>query len=191
MAKNIGKLAQRYAKALLIAISNELGTEGKPTPAQGIAVALSGFAQAWQDEKEFSGSILNPMFKKGQRLKALLELAKHAGLSDVSQRFLVVVFERDRIAALPEIVAAFSKQADKAAGVVQVEVTVARDLEQNESQQIEQSLGEQIEGELEFSWNVDQALIGGMLVRYGGCVLDGSVSGRLDRIEKKLLGTAS
>ncbi|HQH28403.1 MAG TPA: ATP synthase F1 subunit delta, partial [Oligoflexia bacterium] len=125
---------------------------------------------------------------RGDRLRALLRLAAQDSLPDVLLRGLSVVFENDRIAALPEIARAFSDIADRDAGVVGVAVTVARDVEQYEVQQIEARLRQQIDGDLRFEWKVNPELIGGMVVRYQGKVVDGSLSSRLDLIESKLKG---
>ncbi len=190
MAKNVGKLASRYAKALLKAVNAELGSVGSPTPAQHIARALTEFADVWEQQREFSGSMLNPMFEKSQRLSALLSIAENAGVPDIARRFLRVVFERDRIAALPEIAQAFAVQADASAGVLKVEVIVAKDIDSEEARTIEGLLAQQIQGSLEFQWSSDPALIGGMIVKYDGKVLDGSLSGRIGRIERSLLGGA-
>lgn len=187
MAKNAGKLASRYARALLRSVQAELGEVGSPTPAQHIARSLDEFADVWKREKEFSGSMLNPMFEKTERSAALLRIAEQAELPELARRFLRVVFERDRIAALPEIAAAFRQQADAAAGVVQVEVVVAKQIDSEEARTIESSLAQQIPGTLEFQWGVDPALIGGLVVKYSGRVLDGSIRGRIERMERNLL----
>jgi len=187
LSKQAGKLARRYSRAFLKAISSELGTSGSPTPAQGLATALSSFASIWEGDAEFRTAITNPMFKKEQRLGALLAVAKKADLPDIAVRFIRLVFERDRISVLPEIAESFEEQANASASVVKVEVCVARDVEETESAQIEQSLSQHIAGNLEFSWSIDPSILGGMLVKYDGKVLDGSLQGRIQRIEKRLM----
>src|SRR5690349_3379702 len=97
MAKRAGKLATRYARALLNAIENEQGKTGLPSTAQQAAAQLKEFAAVWRREKALSDSLQNPMFEKGERLAALSKIAQISGLSDVLVRFLRVVFERDRI----------------------------------------------------------------------------------------------
>ena len=186
MAKKVGKLANRYAKALLGAVERELGSSGSPSPAQKASASLTEFSHIWSDDRTFSVSIQNPMFEKGERMNALVEVAKKAGLEDILVRFLRVVFERDRIALLPEIAAAFAEQADESAGLLQVEVTTAREVAADEKATIEKSLVEQLKGSLRFTWKQDAGILGGLVVRYGGKVLDGSLSGKLARLEGKL-----
>lgn len=187
MAKRAGKLATRYARALLAAVENEQGKASLPTPAQEAAAQLKDFAALWRREKGLAVSLQNPMFEKGERLDALTEIAKKAGLADILVRFLRVCFERDRIGQIVEIAAAFAEAADAAANLVQVEVTTAREVTSQEQQSIEQSLARQLQGNLSFHWRHDAAILGGLIVRYAGKVLDGSLGGRLARVEEKLL----
>ena len=180
MAKKLGKLSSRYAKAL----GNAVAAEGLNV--QEVAEQIVAFADVWQENSSFSQAILNPMFDAKEREEALLSLAKQGGLPAVVQRFLLVLFERDRIIALPEIAEAFRVLADEIAEVVLVEVKTAKELNGEESAQVEKNLQDYIKGELKFSWQVEPELIGGMIVSYAGKVVDGSLSGKLNRLEQKI-----
>lgn len=198
MAKKVGKLASRYARALLSAVGKESAAEQPSgqgassltaaplTTAQKLAAELEQFAGIYHRDERLASALLNPMFEKGERKNALVAIARTSGLSDVLVRFLDVCFERDRIAHLPEIAAAFREAADRAAGVLQVEVTTAREVGADERRAIEQGLVTQLKGSPRFTWKVDAAILGGMVVRYAGKVLDGSLGGRLARIETRL-----
>ena len=187
MSQKAGKLASRYARALLTAVEKEGGSssQGK-SPAQDAAAALRDFSALWENEHQFSTSIQNPMFEKGERLNALTEVAKKAQLPDVVVRFLRVCFDRDRISHLPVIAAAFSQEADRAAALQRVEVTTARSVSQAEKESIEKSLTQHLSGSLLFTWKEDAAILGGLIIRYGGKVLDGSLGGKLARVEHRL-----
>ena len=188
MAKSYGKLAYRYAKALLRAVLTAQGNDGTPTPAQFVSRSLDGFAEVWKNQGELSETIINPMFEKQQRLAALMQVALLAEMPEVARDFLKLVFEHDRIRALPEIAGAFRGLADEAAGVVQVSVITAKDLAEDEAQEIEHNLRSSIAGQLVLSWQVDEQILGGVIVRFGGKVLDGSLRGRLERIRHELGG---
>ena len=182
----MGKLAQRYAKALLKAVIEEQGAAGSPSPAQQLAAPLLAFAALWEQEKELAAAITNPMFGAEDRLKALLKVAEQQNIPDLGRRFLRVLFERERIAALPAVARAFAAAADAMAGVVSVEVIVASDAALGEKQRMEEEMGKRIPGKLRFSWSVDPSLVGGMMIKYQGKNIDGSVRGRLERLEQRL-----
>jgi F-type H+-transporting ATPase subunit delta len=188
VAKQLGKLAQRYAKALFNAVVQQEGTEGHPSPAQKVAASLGQFARLWEEQPELSGSMLNPMFDRHDRLNALLKVAEQLAMPEVVKRTLRVIYEHERAALIPQIAAAFARLADSAAGVVPVEITVARAVAGDEVHNIEQHLRGTVAGDLRFTWLIDPSLIGGMIVKYQGKVVDGSLNSRLEQIERKLRG---
>ena len=175
MAKRAGKIASRYAKALL-KVSDNLSDD------------LTKVSQTWKESKELKDVILNPMFDKSQRQKALTTLASQIGVDKVTQRFLAVVFDKDRVSFLPEIVTEYIRLAAEKANNVDVQVLVAKEITESESRDLEKTLSEVISGNLNFNWSVEPSLIGGILVKYQGKVLDGTIKGKLERIERELLG---
>ena len=191
MSKKIGKLAKRYARALLGRVQEDakgLGDSALSLRLQDVAKSLTNFADLWERDPELSSLIVNPMFEASQRKNALMEVVKLANLPDVAVRFVEVLFERERIAALPEIASTFKEFADEVARVVHVKVTTARPVENAERAEIEQNVSSRISGKADFSWRVDPALLGGMTIEYLGRVIDGSLAGRLSAFERKLVG---
>ena len=189
MSKRLGKLAKRYAKALLgsIAGAGVSATEGL-TESQSAAQGLLSFAEVWEKDPQLASVIANPMFDAHERIKALEGIATAMKLPDVTSRFLRVLFERDRIAAVAEVAEAFSELADDAANVVPVTVTTARAIDESERKEIEVGLKRLIDGKAAYVWNVDAKLLGGMVISYRGKMIDGSLSGRLENLEKRLVG---
>ena len=188
MAKHAQKLATRYARSLISALGRDAGQAriGQAGSAQAIAQSLRQFLAEWWSEPLLSDSLQNPMFDKAERMQAIKKIAERAGLPEVAVRFLQVVFERDRISALPQIIDSFATLADEQAGVVKVRVVTAQAVSGDEQHSVEESLRRKIEGTLQFHWEQDPEILGGMLVTYGAKVLDGSLKGRLERIERRL-----
>ena len=186
MGKKSGKLASRYSRALLESVEKELGSKGAPTPAQKLAVELQEFSKIWKEDKELSSILSSPMFAREQRASTLASILSEVGVSDVGKKFLRVVFQRDRIAALPEIAANFSDLADRAASVVRVNLTTARKIDKDEMEGIEKQVCSQLGGKPDFTWQVKPEILGGLIIEYSGQILDGSLGGQLSRLEKEL-----
>lgn len=192
MAKGIGKIASKYARAFLFNVEREFGgnaagrSSGK-TPAQEVAAQLETLAINFDSNRDLHNALLSPMFNEEQRLSALLALATAMELPEVAKKFLKLLFQRGRIPLLGEVAAAFTELADRAAAIVVVEVVTARPISTEEQGEITASLGRLISGRLEFQWNTDPEILGGMLVRYGGNILDGTLKSRLERVERSLL----
>lgn len=186
MAKKIGKLAYRYARAFRSTILEELGdTHSSPTPSQLCADSLEAFASLWQS-RELQAAMLNPMFSKEDRRKVVVALARQIKAPEIVERFLSVLVDRDRLLGVVEICTAFREEINRSLGVVEVVVQTARSVSDSEKAEIQAMLGQKIKGDLSLSWEVDPTLIGGMVLRYQGNVLDGSIKGRLERLEGEL-----
>jgi F-type H+-transporting ATPase subunit delta len=71
---------------------------------------------------------------------------------------------------------------------VRVEITTARNVDEDEMRSIETKLSAKLQGELVFSWREDSSILGGIIVQYGGKVLDGSLKRRVTAIERQVLG---
>ena len=188
MAKSEGKLANRYAKALLRATSEMLGVADISQASLQVADQLSNVAQAWKEAPELSYYVISPMYPHEERLKALLAVAESLGVSDIGKRFLSVVFQRDRINSLPDIISAYKELAEKAAGIVHVNIKTAMPIDDNEKSHIEGVAKQKISENSIFCWEVDPTILGGMIMMFNGKVLDGSLSGKLSKLEETLKG---
>lgn len=195
MAKKIGnKLAKRYANAFLVALDKHCAETfpaddaGRVSFIRETAAQLEEFANLWEENAELSGSVLNPMFDARARLQALEKVCELAQLREILGKFIRTVFERERISILPDIAVSFTELADDRLGRVQVEVSTARDVSGKEKAEIETKLSQKISGTASFTWNINAELLGGLVVKYGGRVIDGSLAGQLSRMENALMG---
>ena len=192
MGKAIGKVANKYARALLRSVESEDSAKGSTsgegkTPAQELAEKLTAFSNAFSTDRDLHNALLSPMFPEPQRASALKALTESFEFSPAAKNFIRLMFERGRLPLLSEVALAFTQLADRAAQVVVVEVLTARAVGSDEQAQIATSLKKTIAGKLEFVWSVDPEILGGMLVRYEGFVLDGTVRSNLNRIGQTLV----
>jgi F-type H+-transporting ATPase subunit delta len=73
-------------------------------------------------------------------------------------------------------------------GRIEVEVTTAVDLSEEQRDRLKERLGEVLEGrEIILETNVNPDLIGGAVFRYGGRMMDGSIRGRLESLREGML----
>ncbi|MCC6954363.1 MAG: ATP synthase F1 subunit delta [Deltaproteobacteria bacterium] len=182
MAKRAGKLSRRYARALLTVAEKQLGAE----QLQPLAAKLATFGEEFERNRELQAALMNPMFPVQSRISALREMARLFQLGDLLERSLDLLFERDRLQILPEISQAFTDLTNERAKIIDVEVQVAKDLDSGERNRTEEMLRKTIKGSPRFAWRVTPEILGGMIVRYGGKVVDGSIHGRLNRLEREL-----
>lgn len=186
MKKNLGRLAKRYALALVSATK-----ENGSLSLQKAAEEITRFAALFESSRELSVNLPSPVYLLEDKVKAISQVAKSNGMSEIVVKFLETVARRERLFALPEIARIFSEVADSEAGIVAVEVTTAKVVIEAERKEAEQSLRGKIKGTLSFNWNVNPEIIGGMVIRYSGQVFDGSLKGRLENMAKELTGAGA
>jgi F-type H+-transporting ATPase subunit delta len=120
------------------------------------------------------------------------ELAKLVGdvagpqLEDLGRNFLQTLAENRRLAYLPEISVIFDELKDLAEGVIDVTVTSAAALDEQQRATLTAALTKKLKREVRLHCETDAKLIGGAILRAGDLVIDGSLRTRLDRIAYEL-----
>jgi len=101
-------------------------------------------------------------------------------------RFLSVLAEAHRLPLLPEIAGMFGQLRAEAERVVKATVTSANDLSPAELDAIKAALRKRFNREVEVTTAVDASLIGGAVIDAGDVVIDGSLKGKLARLQTAL-----
>lgn len=98
--------------------------------------------------------------------------------------FLKVLARRHRLGSLRSIQKAASELRDQLAGRIQVQATVAQQLDEKATAALVESLKKVFKKEIRLVTKVDPNILGGLIVRVGDTVLDGSVDGQLASLRK-------
>jgi F-type H+-transporting ATPase subunit delta len=102
------------------------------------------------------------------------------------RNFLAVLIDHRRIGSADEIVKQFKEEMDRRMGIAEARVSSARELTPVEKKSLEKQLTE-ITGKLvRATYTEDAALLGGVTVRIGSTIYDGSVQGRLERMRREI-----
>ncbi len=96
--------------------------------------------------------------------------------------FLHVMAENGRLDLLPEVAELLGDLKAALEATVEVEVTSAMDVSDEELQQLTAAMTERLERTVSISTLTDPSLIGGAVIRAGDLVIDGSVRGRLRKL---------
>ncbi|GMQ76963.1 MAG: F0F1 ATP synthase subunit delta [Gammaproteobacteria bacterium] len=97
-----------------------------------------------------------------------------------------LLVENERLSLLPEIVEQYEELRADAEGIVEVEAISAFELDQAQAQKIAQAMQQKLGREVRLTTGVDRSLLGGVVVRAGDLVIDGSVKGRLHDLAAQL-----
>ena len=97
---------------------------------------------------------------------------------------------RGRIEELPRVAAEFRRLDDERNGVTHAIATSASPLEASEIQALTTRLEAMTGGKVELTVETDPSVLGGLIVRVGDRLIDGSVRGRLERLRSQLVSGA-
>ena len=120
-----------------------------------------------------------------QLAKVLYEITKDAKGSDrevALREFLNYVKSQHMMSKMDAIIQAFEMYAKEQDGVVQLQITSAHDISQDVVSTIEKRFGNKVETIV----TQDPGLIGGLVVRAGNTIFDGSVKSQLKQIKRTL-----
>ncbi len=89
---------------------------------------------------------------------------------------------------MEEVLARYEELVKEHLGRIEVEVTTAVELSEEQRDRLKERLADVLEGrEILLETNVNPGLIGGAVFRYGGRMMDGSIRGRLESLREGML----
>jgi F-type H+-transporting ATPase subunit delta len=150
-----------------------------------VSEELADFAAAVHDVPELRAALRNPQLEAATKVAVLDELV---GDSDqLLRNFLRLVAEKGRIGSIEEIAREFDRLMAREERRLNVELTTARELADDEARellgQIEQASGRKVEA----TRRVDPELIGGFVLQAGSMRVDASVRGRIEGLRQELV----
>ncbi len=129
------------------------------------------------------GAVLgNPAITRNDVAALVTDIAGEA-LSDKARNLVTVLAENNRISVLPELANQFNELKTQAENRIEAEVVSARKLTAEQRKSIEQGLQRRFGKDVALTEKVDKSLIGGAVIRAGDLVIDGSVRGKLAKLE--------
>ncbi len=105
--------------------------------------------------------------------------------------FLKVVARKGRTDCLGSIARAARRMHDEAAGRLQATMTTAQPVDESIQRNVAERLGRVLGKEINLATHVDPEILGGLMVRVGDTVYDGSIRNQLDRIRVQVIDRAS
>jgi F-type H+-transporting ATPase subunit delta len=146
--------------------------------------ALALLAGVVQDQT-MAGVIADPLFDRGSLTTLMLEICS-GNLDDEGQNLVKLLVVGDRLPVLPEIAALYEVLKAESQRTITVSVRSAYQLESIQEQQLAEMLKVKLGREVTISSEQDPELIGGVHIRAGDLVIDGSVRGKLQQLANEL-----
>ena len=173
-------MAGRYASALFD-LAREQGVTAQ------VAADLSAFSAMMEESADLRRLVRSPAFAAEDQVRALGAVLDKAGVSGLTAKFLKLVASKRRLFALPTMIADFVKLHDAERGVSRAEVTVAEPLSEANLAALRAAISEVAAAKsVEMNVKVDPSIIGGLIVKLGSRMVDGSLKTKLNSIRTRM-----
>lgn len=174
----------------------ELTTLARPYARAAFEAALeAGKLQEWSDmlskvaavvsNDRVAAALSRPSLTDQQQAGIVLDLLDGELNREVGN-FIRTLAENKRLALIPEIHELFERHKANQEKTVEVEVLSAYPLAGESQQKLTQSLKGYLQREVSIRSEVDKSLIGGVVIRAGDLVIDGSVRGKLNKLAEAM-----
>jgi F-type H+-transporting ATPase subunit delta len=173
----LSTLARPYARA---AFEFALGKAQLNSWAEALATAA-----AVASDGTMAAVLSSPAYTAEQLAATVSEVCGDALDADQRQ-FIAVLAANKRLPLLPEIGKLFELYKADQERSVDVEVRSAFAVGESTVQSLAEVLGRKLEREVKVETRIDESLLGGVLIRAGDLVIDGSVRGRLNKLAEAM-----
>jgi F-type H+-transporting ATPase subunit delta len=174
-------LAGRYAIALF-----DLAREEKQLAAVGNS--LGAIRAALTESEDFGRLIASPLVSRDEAAKAVAAGAEAMALDPLTSNFLGVLAQNRRLSQLPAIIRAFNLLWAQHRGETTAEVTTAHALDDDQVAALKANLSNRVGGKVAVDLNVDPAILGGLVVKIGSQMIDGSIRTKLNNLAHAMKG---
>lgn len=172
-------VARRYAQAFFTIASEK-------TLVDKLELELGTVVTAINENEELK-KVMDHQLISPENKKAIIENLFSGEVSELTINLLDVVIEKYRASYIPAIYDEFVSYANDLRNMADAQITTAVELSESDLEAIKSKLAAATGKTIRLQSEVDPSLIGGVMVRIGDKVIDGSLAGRLTRLKEDLL----
>jgi F-type H+-transporting ATPase subunit delta len=176
MAAVLGRYARAYAE---VVVKHKFNPEKTVAEFQQIADLVNS-------SRELRNVLQNPAVSREQKHHLLNAIIQRLGATTILRNLLAVLIDHGRIGHVGDLVEQFKQELDRRLGIADARVSSVRELSSAEKKSLEQQLATITGKIVRTTYSQDPGLLGGVLVRVGSTIYDGSVQGRLQRMRQEI-----
>lgn len=175
---NEGTVEKRYAKALFEIAEKEAKLDN-------VEEDLNLITRVVHSDKEIESFIYHPQVD-GSAKKEVIDSALSDKVSIISKNFLFLLIDNNRLEILDGVQKQYVKLANNARGIVEIEAISVAPLNETDKNNIIKLFADKLGKKIQLNNTVDPSLLGGIVLRIGDKVFDGSISKKLQVMKRNL-----
>ena len=172
-------IASRYATAVF-SLAKE---DKKLKPLEADVDALDGALTGSADLRTLVSS---PVYSRAEMGQAISAVAKKMKLQPIMVNTLALMASKRRLFVLPSLLAALRSRIAKEKGELTAEVASAKALTKTQAASLAKTLKAQLGLDVKIKANVDESLIGGLVVKVGSKMIDTSIRSKLNALQNTM-----
>ncbi len=131
--------------------------------------------------------LVDPRVNRQQRASLFIDVCAQI-LDEKAKNFLQILAAHRRLSVLPIIADLFEQLCNKHENIVKIKIISAMPLFKKQQEKLQQCLQKRIGARIIPQYQQDQSILGGIIIRIGDRIIDGSIRGKLQGLEKYLMG---
>ena len=174
----------------------ELNTVARPYTKAAFEYALDkGSLDQWSNmlstaalvvqDSTMAQVLSNPALTTEQKAEVLISVCEEQ-MDDAGRNFAYLLAEKQRLVLLPEISLQFEQLKAAQEKSVEVDLTTAYALDDQQQERLAQALSTKLGREVKLTSQVDKSILGGVVIRSNDLVIDGSVRARLAKLAEAM-----
>lgn len=172
----VSGVSERYAIALF-----ELAEEAGSLDAA--EADLKRFAGLIEESSDLKRLIRSPVFSADEQYRAIAAVVDKAEIGGLVGNLIKVAAKNRRLFAVPDMITAFGRLLARYRGEVSAEVTSAEPLSDKHAVDLKAALKASLGKDVALETKVDPSLIGGLIVKVGSRMIDGSLRTKLNSLK--------
>ena len=169
-------LSDRYASALY-----SLATEEKCI--EKVISDLEKIMKYNIENKDFYLLLQNPLISSNDKKMILNYIFEKNNAHTIIIKFLETLSKNKRFSILINIINRVNEIEDEKKGSVKTEITSAKNLDNIQKDKIYKQLQSKLGQKLSVKYNVDESIIGGLIIKYGSTMIDSSLINKINKIK--------
>jgi|10_taG_2_1085330.scaffolds.fasta_scaffold47604_2 F-type H+-transporting ATPase subunit delta len=177
----VSGIAGRYATALF-----DLAVSAKELDA--VASDLATINSMMEENKDLARLVKSPIISRADQARAMGAVLEKLGVGDLVRRFVGTVAQNRRLFALAGMIGAYNQLLAAERGEVVARVSSAKKLSESQLNAVSAALKSAIGSDVSLESDVDESLIGGLVIKVGSRMVDNSIRTKLQNLKFAMKG---